>query len=111
LRVDCGDGDVEEIVDRVVDAIAGTRLPTSGDVAVDVDLDRLAYPVLVRRGAVADLAGLLPAKSGRVAVVVDRAAGRLGRQVVKTIEQSGRRVATITLTGGEQVKTWSHAGR
>ena len=111
LRVDCGDGDVEEIVDRVVDAIAGTRLPTSGDAAVDVDLDRLAYPVLVRRGAVADLAGLLPAKSGRVAVVVDRAAGRLGRQVVKTIEQSGRRVATITLTGDEQVKTWSHAGR
>src|SRR5438445_4654929 len=111
LRVDCGDGDVEEIVDRVVDAIAGTRLPTSGDAAVEVDLDRLAYPVVVRRGAVADLPGLLPATSGRVAVVVDRATGRLGRRVVETIEQSGRRVATITLTGGEQVKTWSHAGR
>jgi shikimate kinase/3-dehydroquinate synthase len=121
LRVDVGGGDVEDVADRVEDAVAGARLPpdrptpapsvpgASG--GVRVDLGERSYPVLIGAGCIADLAGLLPPGSRRVAVVTDRAVLGTGRRVLAGVRGTGRHGRIVALRGGERLKTWAGAGR
>ncbi|HEY6378088.1 MAG TPA: 3-dehydroquinate synthase [Candidatus Dormibacteraeota bacterium] len=121
LRVDVGGGDVEDIADRVEDAVAGVRLPPDGDPAappdpgagegVRVELGERSYPVLIGAGCIADLAGLLPPESRRVAVVTDRAVLGTGRRVLAGVRGTGRYGRIVALRGGERLKTWARAGR
>jgi shikimate kinase / 3-dehydroquinate synthase len=112
LRVDAGDGDVEDVCDRVADAVAGRRLPPAagppGDVVVT--LGERSYRVVVGAGVVDGLAAHLPQGAGRVAVVADRAVLGLARRAVAACRASGRETTLVGLRGGEQVKTWSRAG-
>lgn len=108
VRVETGDADVEEVADRVADAVSGMRLGTP---AVVVDLGDRSYRVVVRSGAVADVPAVLPEQSRRVAVVVDRAVLAMGRRLVEALRRHGREATMIPLTGGEPVKTWASAGR
>jgi 3-dehydroquinate synthase len=115
LRVDSGDGDVEEVCDRVADAVAGSRLAVPGGGAVPADLmvslgDR-SYSIAVGAGVVDGLAAHLPEGATRVAVVADRAVLGLARRALDACRASGREAALISLRGGEQVKTWNRAGR
>src|SRR5207302_10920705 len=114
LRVDVTDGDVEDVCDRVADAVAGARLPRAlagGDDAVHVDLGGRGYPVIVGSGVIGSVADHLPESATRVAVVADRAVGPVARHVAALLRRSGRRAVVIQLAGGEGVKTWATAGR
>ena len=114
LRVDVTDGDVEDVCDRVADAVAGARLPRAlagGDDAVHVDLGGRGYPVIVGSAVIGSVADHLPESATRVAVVADRAVGPLARHVAALLRRSGRRAVVIQLAGGEGVKTWATAGR
>jgi 3-dehydroquinate synthase len=115
LRVDSGDGDVEEVCDRVADAVAGSRLAVPGGGAAPgdlvVSLGERSYRIAVGAGVIGGIAAHLPEGATRVAVVCDRAVLSLGRRALAACSASGREAALITLRGGEQVKTWNQAGR
>ncbi|HEX3604655.1 MAG TPA: 3-dehydroquinate synthase [Candidatus Dormibacteraeota bacterium] len=113
LRVDSGDGDVEDVCDRVADAVAGSRLtaPEDAGPALGVSLGERSYGIAVGAGVIGGLAGHLPESATRVAVVCDRAVLGLGRRALAACRASGREAELIALRGGEQVKTWSRAGR
>ncbi|HEY2705129.1 MAG TPA: 3-dehydroquinate synthase [Candidatus Dormibacteraeota bacterium] len=114
LRVDSADGDVEDVCDRVADAVSGSRLvePPAGAEPEDVSvsLGERSYRIAVGAGAVDGLPAHLPEGATRVAVVADREVLGLARRAVAACQASGRETALITLRGGEQVKTWSRAG-
>ena len=113
LRVDSADGDVEDVCDRVADAVAGNRLeaPLAGaGEELSVSLGERSYHIAVGAGVVDGLSAHLPEGATRVAVVADRAVLGLARRALAACGASGREAALITLRGGEQVKTWSRAG-
>jgi shikimate kinase / 3-dehydroquinate synthase len=112
LRVDSADGDVDEVCDRVADAVAGNRLgaPLAGTGELSVSLGDRSYHIAVGAGVVDGLPDHLPEGATRVAVVADRAVLGLARRALAAGAASGREAALVTLRGGEQVKTWSRAG-
>jgi len=118
LRVDISDGDVEEVCDRVADAVSGMRLSLEEaglapvpQRRVHVELGERAYDVVVGHGAAREVAGHLPAGCARVAVVADRRVLHLARGVLDTVRRSGRWGGIVALRGGEELKTWRQAGR
>ncbi len=127
LRVDVDDWDVEQVVDAVVDALSGARLPacraaSSGRTTppasaavvrrdLVVDLGARSYPVAVAPSAVEEVAAVLPAGTTRVAVVTDRAVLAAGRRLATSLRRGGVQATVIPVAGGEAVKTWSSAGR
>jgi shikimate kinase / 3-dehydroquinate synthase len=114
LHVDSGGGDVEDVCERVADAIGGSRLPApvgGGTGAVGVSLGERSYRVEVGSGAVDRLAEHLPEGATRVAVVADRAVLGLARRALAACRAAGREATLVSLRGGEQVKTWTRAGR
>jgi shikimate kinase/3-dehydroquinate synthase len=113
LRVDCGDGDVEDVCDRVADAIAGARLELADggpDGDLEVSLGERSYRIAVGPGVISGVAAHLPEGATRVAVVADRAVLALGHRALDACRASGRAAELIELEGGEQVKTWAEAG-
>jgi shikimate kinase/3-dehydroquinate synthase len=122
LRVDVGEGDVEDITDRVEDAVSGVRIggatdPPRGpraaraEAPLRVELGDRSYPVLVGAGCLSELAGVLPPETRRVAVVADRAVLGVGRRVLAEVRHSGRQGRIVALRGGERLKAWARAGR
>jgi shikimate kinase/3-dehydroquinate synthase len=111
VRVECGDADVEEVCDRVADAIAGRRLdPAAPTSDLAVRLGERSYTIAVGAGVVDGLAAHLPEGATRVAVVADRAVLGLAERALAACRGGGREATLIDLEGGEQVKTWGHAG-
>ena len=119
LRVDVDDWDVDEVVDAVVDALSGARLQGAahgGDAArrIAVDLGRRSYSVSVSSGIEATTAAVLaavPEGARRVAVVCDTAVRDTGRALATALRRAGLESPNpVSLTGGEQVKTWAKAG-
>jgi 3-dehydroquinate synthase len=121
LRIDVSAGDVEDIADRVEDAVSGVRMPRDAGPATGrgadaagelrLELGERSYPVLVGTGCISGVADRLPAGTRRVAVVTDRAVLGVARRVLAGIRCNGRQGRIVALRGGEQVKTWAHAGR
>lgn len=130
LRVDVGGGDIEDVTDRVEDAVSGVRLsvlhdapageperaPAAaaghlGDAAVRVELGERSYPVHVGAGNAGLVSALLPPGARRVAVVSDRATLALARTVLASVRLDGRQGRIISVRGGERLKTWARAGR
>ena len=113
VRVDTTGADVEEVVDRVVDAVAGRRLDPPGWAAAIEVLPGTprAYPVVVAPGAVARVVDHLPSMSTHVAVVCDAAVAGPARRLAAACRRTGRRATLLRVRGGEPAKTWSGAGR
>jgi 3-dehydroquinate synthase len=112
VRVDVAGADIEEVCERVADAIAGARLGAEpGPSVVRVALGERSYDVVVGEGIALQVADHLPEGCGRVAVVADRAVAALARQLVSALRAAGRQASLMPLTGGEAVKTWAAAGR
>ncbi len=112
MRVDCGDADVEEVCDRVADAVAGSRLEVAAAAPdLGVRLGERSYAIEVGAGAVDGVGAHLPEGATRVAVVADRAVLGLAERALAACRGGGREATLIDLEGGEQVKTWAEAGR
>lgn len=116
LRVDVRDGDVEDIADRVEDAVSGARLhraapDVSRAASVRVDLGDRAYDVVVGAGVSRGVADVLPSATRRVAVVADIAVLPLARRVLADVRASGRFGVIMAVRGGERLKAWGKAGR
>ena len=124
LRVDVGDGDVEDICDRVEDVIRGARVrpldvpaPSAeaeapeGSVVVRVDLGDRGYDVVVGRGITGLAGSLLPPDTRRVAVIADHAVLPVARAVLTAVRAGGRTGSITAVRGGERLKTWGKAGR
>lgn len=120
LRVDVADADVEDVCDRVEDAVSGVRLPpprpaaaagaaTAG--AVLVDLGDRHYTVTVSAGAAGRIADHLPPGARRVCVAADLSVLPLARRILAEIRSSGRQGSIVAMRGGERLKTWGRAGR
>src|SRR5581483_3179483 len=119
LRVDVDDWDVEEVVDAVVDGLAGARLTPRGAAArpasrvareIPVELGSRGYTVTVGSGVLPAVAAALPPGATRVAVVADRAVLDTARALVSRLRGAAT-VSLLPVAGGEQVKTWASAGR
>jgi len=120
LRVDVDDFDVDEVVDAVVDALAGARLDSTPHAlrrGLSVDLGPRSYAVSVHSGLDATEAAILaalPPGARRVAVVCDSAphVSKFARRISRTLQRSGLDTPqVIQVAGGEQAKTWDRAGR
>ncbi|HZS15041.1 MAG TPA: 3-dehydroquinate synthase [Candidatus Dormibacteraeota bacterium] len=118
LRVDVDDWDVEGVVDAVVDALSGARLPREPAAVqehprmrtVRVELGRRSYQVAIGAGLIDAVVDAVPSSATRVAVVADRAVLEHGRALVSALRGSVR-ATLVPIAGGEQVKTWASAGR
>jgi shikimate kinase / 3-dehydroquinate synthase len=121
LRIDVSGGDVEDIADRVEDAVSGVRMSrdaeTAGVPAAEaageprVELGDRSYTVVVGAGCISGVTERIPAGTRRVAVVTDRAVLGVARRVLADVRRSGRQGRIVALRGGERLKTWARAGR
>ncbi|HET9050680.1 MAG TPA: 3-dehydroquinate synthase, partial [Candidatus Dormibacteraeota bacterium] len=120
LRVDVCGGDVEDVADRVEDAVAGVRLslepagPLEAGSAVGtvrVDLGDRGYDVVVGAGLASLVPEVVPMTARRVCVVADVAVLNVARRVLAELRASGRHGAIVAVRGGERLKTWAKAGR
>jgi len=111
VRVDVGDGDIEDVCDRIADALSGARLPVAGAPQLHVELGDRSYPVTVGSGVALSVAEHVPSTATRVAVVADRAVLAMARRLAASMRGAGRQVSLVALAGGEGVKTWYAAGR
>jgi shikimate kinase/3-dehydroquinate synthase len=117
LRVDVDAWDVEEVVDAVVDGLAGARLTNPGPAGtgaaastVEVRLEGRSYAVSVGSGVLAGVASALPPGATQVALVADRAVLDQARRLAAVLRRQVR-VTVVPVTGGEPAKTWAGAGR
>jgi len=120
LRVDVDAWDVEEVVDAVVDGLAGARLGGGGGAlgpgaaggapSLRVELGARSYAVSVGSGVLGGVVDALPSGATQVAVIADRAVLDAARSLVASLR--GRvRATLVPVTGGEAAKTWAGAGR
>jgi 3-dehydroquinate synthase len=99
---------------------SGTEVPPSPRAAVNarqipVDLGPRSYTVTVDSGAGTTTNAILtaiPPSATRIAIITDRAVAATARHIARALRNHGYETPRpITLTGGEHIKTWSHAGR
>jgi shikimate kinase/3-dehydroquinate synthase len=96
------DDDPEAVASRVISTLEG---------AVRVNLAERAYHVEVRAGALDDVILHIPPAATRVALLADRAVHPVADRLVAALRSAGIATTVLEVSGGEGLKTWAAAGR